>query len=638
MVSAFRCPPLWEVEAKPELSLSRLCGVRESAFGTSPARARYALMLGKGTPIQEHSLTGERVERRLAAVLAADVAGYSRLMGADEEGTLGRLKAIRKSLVDTTIAAHRGRIVKSTGDGILVEFASAVDAVRSAVEVQGRMAEQNVSVPQVERIEFRIGIHVGDIIIDDNDIFGDGVNIAARLEGIAEPSGVCLSNDAYRQVRGKVEIVCDDMGPQFLKNIAEPMQSWRVRLTDQIPSVGPSSSAVSGPQALQLPDKPSIAVLPFQNMSGDPEQEYFADGMVEEITIALSRFKWLFVIARNSSFTFKGKAADIKDIGRRLGVRYVLEGSVRKASGKVRITGQLIDAITGAHIWADRFERNMTDVFALQDEVAIAVISAIQPKLVQTEIELATYDCFLRALQQYYRTSRAGMAEALRFAHRALELEPRFGKVAALAGACHLQNVLDGYAIDPQLERTEAVRFVRLALSLDEDDPDTLAMAAVISAFMVGDCETEIELADRAVALNPNSFLTWNCRGHVCRLSGLPEAAVHSFERAVRMSPVDPLLHSTFAGMGFAFVELGRFDDAIIAAKKALRQNPSYAVAYRGLASAFAHLGRDIEAREAAARVLEADPAFTIASWVSRGGQSKTKLMLEGLRKARLPD
>jgi adenylate cyclase len=279
-------------------------------------------------------LTGERVERRLAAVLAADVAGYSRLMGADEEGTLARLKAVRKALVDPTIAKHRGRIVKTTGDGMLVEFSSAVDAVRGAVEVQSGMGNQNVSVPPDQRIEFRIGIHVGDIIPDDNDIFGDGVNVAARLETVAEPGGLCMSNDAYRQVRGKVEIVCDDMGPQHLKNIAEAMQVWRVRLTGRTGSAVPSGSTASEPQPLPLPDKPSIAVLPFQNMSGDPEQEYFTDGMVEDIITALSRFRSLFVIARNSSFTYKGKVVDIKQVGRELGVRYVLEGSVRKAGRK----------------------------------------------------------------------------------------------------------------------------------------------------------------------------------------------------------------------------------------------------------------------------------------------------------------
>ena len=280
-------------------------------------------------------LTVERVERRLAAVLAADVAGYSRLMGADEEGTLARLKAIRKNLVDPTIAAHRGRIVKTTGDGALVEFASVVDAVRCAVEIQRGMAEHNIDVPEVKRIEFRIGIHVGDIIIEDHDIFGDGVNIAARLEGIAEPGGVCMSDDAYRQVRGKVEIACDDMGPQSLKNIADPMRAWRVRLTGQTPSAVNSGSAVSQPRVLPLPDKPSIAVLPFENMSGDPEQEYFADGMVEDIITALSRNHQLFVIARNLQFTFKGRAVDIKQVARDLGVRYILEGSVRKSGNRI---------------------------------------------------------------------------------------------------------------------------------------------------------------------------------------------------------------------------------------------------------------------------------------------------------------
>jgi adenylate cyclase len=588
-------------------------------------------------------LTDNRVERRLAAILAADVAGYSRLMGADEEGVLARLKASRKSLVDPTVATHRGRIVKTTGDGMLIEFASAVDAVRCAIEVQRLLAEQNVAVPEAKRLEFRIGIHVGDIIVDENDIFGDGVNIAARLEGIAEPGGICISDDAQRQIRGKVDIAFEDMGPQSLKNIAEPMRAWRLRMN----ASGPAAAPIESTQALALPDKPSIAVLPFENMSGDPEQEYFADGMVEEIITALSQFKWLFVIARNSSFTYKGKAVDIKQVGRELGVRYVLEGSVRKASGKVRITGQLIDAVTGTHIWAGRFERDLTDIFALQDEVTVAVVSAIQPKLLQTEIAMAArrrpenltaYDFFLRALPQYYLTTREGLAETIRLAHRALELDPRFGFVAALAGACHMQNLLWGHAVDPQFERKEAVRLIRLALSIDDGDPDTLAMAAMTSAYMIGDNETEIEMANRAVALNPNSFRAWSCRGQVYLIAGLPEEAVQSFERANRMSPIDPLLHRSFTGMGLAFIELGRFDEAIVAGKKALRQNPSYLAVYRCLASAFAHLGRDAEAREVAARLLEAYPDFTISSFIASGGQAKAKVQIEGLRKAGLPE
>ena len=401
--------------------------------------------------------------------------------------------------------------------------------------------------------------------------------------------------------------------------------------------------------AIPLADMPTIAVLPFENMSGDPEQEYFADGMVEEIITALSRFKSLFVIARNSSFTFKGRAVDIKEVGRRLGVRYVLEGAVRKASGKVRITGQLIDAVTGAHIWADRFEGDLTDVFALQDEVAVAVVSAIQPKLLQTEITMATrrrpenltaYDFFLRAMQQFYLSTREGFAGAIALAHRALELDPRFGLVAALAGLCHERNVVWGYAFDPQFEREEAVRLLRLALSVNENDSETLAYAATISAFMVGDTESEIEMADRATALNPNSFYAWYGRAWVYKNAGLPEEAVRSWERAIRMSPVDPQLHMAFLGMATAYIELRRFDEAIVAAKKAQRQTPRYPGPYRSLASAFAHLGRDVEAREAAARLLEIDPA-TISVWMARGAYTSKRasaLLIEGLRKAGLPE
>jgi len=356
----------------------------------------------------------------------------------------------------------------------------------------------------------------------------------------------------------------------------------QVREAPKVAGPNPGDAPESVPA---LPDKPSIAVLPFANMSGDPEQEYFADGMVEEITTALSRFKGLFVIARNSSFTFKGKAVDIKEVGRRLGVRYVLEGAVRKASGKVRITCQLIEAATGAHIWADKFERDMTDIFALQDEVTLAVVSAIQPKLFQAEIALTTrrrpedltaYDLYLRAIQQAGRSTRESLAEALRLVQRALELDPGFAAAAALAGACHMENVLRSYAIDPQFERKEAARLVRLALSLDDSDPGTLASAALISALMVGDCEAEIEMADRAVALNPNSYHTWNCRGWVYKIAGQPEEAIGNLERAMRMSPADPQQFTALTGMGFALIELRRFDEAIIAGKKALRQNPSY--------------------------------------------------------------
>jgi adenylate cyclase len=366
--------------------------------------------------------------------------------------------------------------------------------------------------------------------------------------------------------------------------------------------------------------------------------------MVEEITTALSRFKWLFVIARNSSFTYKGKAVNVKQVGRELGVRYVLEGSVRKAAGKVRIAGRLIDAVTGAHIWADRFERDLTDVFALQDEVTVAVVSAIQPRIIQTEIAMAArrrpenltaYDFWLRAIQQFSLTTREGLAEAIRLACRALELDPGFGRAASLASVFHMSSVFLGYSTDPQFELGEAVRLSRLALRIDDGDPNTLARASLISAYVVRDSESALEMADRAVALNPNSFDAWSARGWVYRAAGLPQEAVRSFERGIRMSPIDPTM---FAGVGMALVELRRFDEAIVAGRKVQRHNPSHPFAYLCLASAFAHLGRDAEAREAAARLLEVNPAFTISGWIAWGGQSNAQLVTEGLRKAGLPE
>src|ERR1700720_2812175 len=344
--------------------------------------------------------------RRLAAILAADVAGYSRLMGADEEGTHERLKALRRELADPKIKEHRGRIVKTTGDGLLIEFASVVDAVRCAVEVQREMAERNADVSPDRRIEFRMGINLGDIIKDGRDIYGDGVNVAARLEALAEPGGICVSRVVRDQVRDKLAFSFEDMGEQQVKNIARPVRVHRIVLGEGAgPSEATAGGAVNPP--LVLPDKPSIAVRPFENMSGDPEQEYFADGMVEEIITALSRFKSLFVIARNSTFTYKGKPVDIKQVGRELGVRYVLEGSVRKAGNRVRITGQLIEAATDRHVWADKFDGALEDIFDLQDQVTMSVVGLIAPKLEQAEMERAkqkpterldSYDFYLRGV------------------------------------------------------------------------------------------------------------------------------------------------------------------------------------------------------------------------------------------------
>jgi adenylate cyclase len=581
-------------------------------------------------------VTEQRVQRRLAAILAADVVGYSALMQRAEEATYAEFERLKCEVIEPGLARLDGRLIKTTGDGALAEFASPSAAVRCAVEIQDSIASGRSS------LKLRIGVNLGEVIVGaDGDLFGDGINVAVRLEGVADPGGILISEKVYSEVEGKLDAGFEDRGEQQLKNIAKPVRAFAVR-------AGAHSVLTGRPgTAPPLPDKPSIAVLPFENMSSDPEQEYFADGMVEEIITALSRFKWLFVIARNSSFTFKGRAVDIKEVGRRLGVRYVLEGSVRRASGKVRIAGQLIDAVTGTHIWADRFERDLTDIFALQDEVTVAVVSAIQPKLLQTEIAMATrrraenltaYDCFLRGFQQYNLMTREGFAQAIGLAHRALEIDPRFGYAAALAGISHMNNVLSGYAVDPQFDRKEAVRLSRLALSLDDSNPDVLAAASAISAYIAGDSESAVEMADQAVALNPNSFNAWHARGGVYRTAGLPEEMLRSYERAIRMSPVDPQLYSVFSGMAEAFIELGRFDEAIVAGRKAVRQNPSFSQAYRCLAAAFAHLGRDDEARAAAARVLEVKPDFTVSAWLARGGASNLKLLIEGLRKAGLPE
>jgi adenylate cyclase len=573
----------------------------------------------------------QRVQRRLAAILAADVVGYSALMQRAEEATYAEFERLMRELIEPILSRHDGRLIKTTGDGALAEFASPSAAVRCAVEIQESIASGRSS------FKLRIGVNLGEVIVGaDGDLFGDGINIAVRLEGTADPGGILISEKVYSEVEGKLDVGFEDRGEQQLKNISRPVRAYAVGAGAHSALTGRSSAAPP------LPDKPSVAVLPFENMSGDPEQEYFADGMVEEIITALSRFKWLFVIARNSSFTFKGKAVDVKEVGRRLGVRYVLEGSVRKSAGKVRIAGQLIDAVTGAHIWADRFERDLTDVFALQDELTVAVVSAIEPKLLQTEIEMAirrppenltAYDLYLRARQKMYLRTREGFAETIRLAHRALDLDPRSIPAAFVAASNHLNNVTLGFSTDPQFDRSEAIRLARLALSLDENDERALSIAGLVTAVFIRDDETAIDFVDRAVATNPNFRGAWNIRGWVCQVAGQYEEAIRSFERGIRVSPLDPQLHNNLAGIGSALIELRRFDEAVAFFKRALRQNSSDGIAFRGLASALAHLGRDDEAREALARLPEVDPAFTISGLPSWAAQSY-KLQIEGLRKA----
>ncbi len=400
------------------------------------------------------------------------------------------------------------------------------------------------------------------------------------------------------------------------------------------------------PAALTLPDRPSIAVLPFQNMSGDLEQDYFADGIVDDIITALSRFKFLFVIARNSSFTYKGRAVDIKQVGRELGVGYVLEGSVRKVAGKVRIAGQLIDASTGAHVWADRFEGDLGDVFALQDEITVNVISAIRPKLLEAEIEhavrrpnnLSAYDLYLRAMPRYYSMTSEGIAEAIRLFARALEIDPRYSAAASLAVFCHILNLIHGWSADRQAEVGEVMRLSQLVLSIDENDSETLASVGWAKAYVTGDFGAAMEMVDRAVSLNSNSSIAWTYRGMTCFFVGHPEDAIQSLERAIRLSPLDPMLYSLQAFMAFAFINLHRFDEAVAAAEKALHKNPNFMLAHRCHVAALAHLGRDAEAKQAAVRLLEHEADFRMSVWADRTRQWPAKLLAEGLRKAGLPE
>jgi TolB-like protein/class 3 adenylate cyclase/tetratricopeptide (TPR) repeat protein len=589
----------------------------------------------------------ERVERRLAAILAADVAGYSRLMGAAEESTLAQLKAVRKTLVDPKIAEHRGRIVKTTGDGMLVEFASAVDAARCAAEVQRGMVTQNACVPQDVRIEFRIGIHVGDIIIDDNDIFGDGVNIAARLEGIAEPGGVCVSDDAQRQIRGKVDITFDDMGPQTLKNIAEPMRAWRMQIA-HAPAFAPSKAVSAGSgQPLALPDKPSIAVLPFQNMSGDPEQEYFADGMVEDVITALSRFKSLFVIARNSSFTYKGKAVDIKQVGRELGVRYVLEGSVRKAGNRVRITGQLIEATTGRHLWADKFDGDLEDVFGLQDQVTTSVVGLIAPTLEQAEIERATqkptdrldsYDFYLRGKAS--ADKMGSLAEAREFFRKAYEQDPGYGAAYAMAASTlMMQQGTSGVPLTAEM-RADAIRLANQGAKAASDDAFTLARSGHVLTYLGHEYDRGASMVEQAVALNPNLAIAWNSRGWVSLMCGEAERAIESFDRLIRLSPLDPLRIGAWNGSSFASFHLGRYEEGRTSAMKSI-QFATNAHTLGALIVNSVGAGRMAEAQAAVARLMKLQPDFRAShvheAFPIRSADERNRIA-SALREAGLPD
>jgi len=592
----------------------------------------------------------DRPTRKLAAVLAADVAGYSRLMGVDEEGTYARLKGHLRELIEPKIGEHRGHIVKATGDGLLAEFASVVDAVRCALAVQRGMAERNAGASAEARIEFRIGINLGDVIFEEGDIYGDGVNVAARLEGLAEPGGICVAANVYEQVRDKLDVAFEDIGEQTVKNIARPVRAYRARLDLGATVPSDAEAPVSSERErgdLVKPDKPSLAVLPFANMSGDPEQEYFADGITEDIITALSRVRSFFVIARNSSFTYKGRALAAKQIGRELGVRYILEGSVRKAGARLRITGQLIDAETDAHVWADRYDGAAEDVFDLQDRITESVAAAIEPRLQLAEIErarrkrpenLSAYDRYLRALSHFYLSGRDELATTLRYLEETIRLDPDYAPPYALAAACYVHWIVEVWTDDPERDRAEGVRLARAAVERDRDDPTVLWMAGHALGYLAHDWDASIALLDRSLALNPNSasgycFSAWG-RCYI----GDYETAIRHFHIAMRLSPVDRTIFLFYSGLALALCLSGQHEEAIAWAQKAIQEEPSWTTSYRVLASSLAQLGRLEEAKAAMRRQLELQPNYTIAitARVYRPSPAVERY-LEGLRLAGEP-
>jgi adenylate cyclase len=572
-------------------------------------RGRYILAVGEVPRVEAHS-----VERKLAAIFAADVEAYSRLMGQDEVGTLRTLTAYR-IIIDRLIASHRGRIFNTAGDSLVADFASAVDAVQCAIEVQDATAKENTDRPVGEQMRFRIGVHVGDIIVQGDNLFGDAVNVAARLEALVEPGGICVSGSARDYIGTKLPVEFVDLGQQQVKNIAQPIKAYRIR-GETTPIATPVVASL-----LMLPDKPSIAVLPFQNMSGDPEQEYFADGMVEEIITALSRIRWLFVIARNSTFTYKGQTVDVKQVGRELGIRYVLEGSVRKAGGRVRITAQLIDAATGTHLWADRFDGSLEDVFELQDRVAISVAGIIEPTLRQAEIERArrkrpesldAYDLYLRAMPHAFTAMPEDADKALDLLGKAIELEPDYAAAHAMIAWCHEQRYLRGGLHEET--RTAALHHARQAIAIGGDDAATLATAGFVIAVASHDYETALTAFERSFALSNSSALALGFSAIVRAWKGDDAEAIEQAELAIRLSPFDPLIYLPCVGLAYAHFAVRRYEEAAAAASRASQSNPRFSVPYILHAAALAETGCGDDARAMVQRLLELEPDATTAN------------------------
>ena len=622
---------VWNGRIVSESTLSTRINAARSAIGDSGEEQRLLRTAhGKGIRFVGAVREGEETVRKLAAIFAADVAGYSRLMGQDEIGTLRRLTACR-AILDERIAAHRGRIFGSAGDSVVADFASAIDAVQCAVAVQDALANE-------EQMRFRIGVHVGDVIVQSENLFGDGVNIAARLEGLAEPGGICISGAVRDQIGTKLPIAFTDLGEQQFKNIAQPIRAYCIG------GAGVSASAIA-PASLPLPDKPSIAVLPFQNMSGDPNQEYFADGVVEEIITALSRYPSLFVIARNSSFTYKGRAGDIKQVGRELGVRYALEGSVRKAGNRVRVTAQLIEAEAGNHVWANRYDRDLTDIFALQDEITEAVAIAVAPAIADAERHRAmrrppagldAWAAFQRGLWHFSKGTPDDNDLAERFFQQAIDLDPSFaGGYTGLADA--QARAAGVYGKRTLAEIADSIfALARRAVTLDGNDAEARTCFAM-QLMRRGDYEGALAEVELALAISPNLAAAYGDLGAALMWSGHPKKGRAALEKSIRLDPRNPNMNLRLLDVAISFYLSHEYDAAVEAAKRGIRSYPNHSNMYRWLAAALGQTGRIEEAKETLAKSIAMAPvAFDmfVRRRVPWHRPEDHAHMLEGLRKA----
>src|SRR4051794_4737709 len=583
----------------------------------------------------------QRVERRLAAIFAADVAGYARLINHDEVGTLRALAAHRQ-IMDGLSAAHGGRIANTAGDSVLAEFPSAVDAVQCAVAVQEQLRTVNESLEEDRLLQFRIGVHVRDVVVSGGDLLGDGVNVAARLQSIAEPGGISLSGAAYDQVRKACPLTYTDVGLQHFKNIDEPTRVYAV----QARNAGDLPSDRGNPKPLPLPDKPSIAVLPFTNLSADPDQEHLADGIVEEIGAALSRVRSFFVISRNSTFTYKGRAVDPRHVGRGLGGRYVLEGSVRRSGTRRRIMAQLVEAATGGHVWGERYDGELADIFDLQDRVTEAVVGAIEPTIRLSEIERAkrkrpdsldAYDCVMRAFPAVWSQEPEVIAEGLRLAEQAISLDPSYALPKALAAWCYAQRVVYMRTAVPGEDKQKAFRLAQEAASLDHTDP--LVLTVLSAAYpLVGQFDLGLAAVEKALAADPNSAWAWTRSGYLNAYIQSPDRAIEHFRRAIRLSPLDPMHYNALFGIGSAHFAKGDYSEAVKWVEKALSEKPSAMWAYRLLATAYANAGRLEEARWAASKLRAAYPEINIKSLEATSTLGAMRGFVEGLRLAGIPE